>query len=311
MTLNERTRVAVQRWGAVFTGLLAASLLAGCASREPAPEAAPGTKAPVLLKSVDLRLPLDTYLFSPSEQQRMEEARAALDTTCMRRLGLDYDPGPVGPPLGPRSLMDRRYGVTDEAEAASDGYHLGDRDPRTRTAPTREPLTDAENSALLGSSQGASAGDGASLPDGRTVPAGGCVGESTKALAGGGQLGPTDPVRKANAETFKSSMADARVVKVFGAWSRCMEKRGHAYADPFAAMSESRFQGAEPAPDEPEVAVADVACKKRTNLVGTWFAVETAQQEKLIARNRSTFDDALKSKKEQLSRAAEALGNSR
>lgn len=309
MALNESARITALRWGVVFMSLVGAFLLTDCAPNEPISDDTPEVKTPILLKSVDLRLPLETYLFSESEQQRMDDARAALNTTCMRRFGLSYDPGLPGPPLGPRSLMDRRYGVTDEAEASSFGYHLGDRDPRTHPSPARKPLTSTQSRALLGTSQGASDNGSAPLLNGLRVPAEGCMGESMKKLAGDGQIGPTDPVRNANAQSFRASMADARVVKVFEAWSQCMKKQGYAYSDPFAAMSDPRFQGTEAVPDERKVAVADVACKKKTNLVGTWFTVETTEQKKLIAENRSTFASASKNKKGQLSKAAEVLGN--
>ncbi|MFE6665720.1 hypothetical protein ACFVFH_19440 [Streptomyces sp. NPDC057697] len=314
MTLNEWARITALRWGAVPMGLAGAILLTSCASHESSPDVASEVKAPVLLKSVDLRLPLETYLFSESEQLRMDEARAALNTTCMRRFGLSYDPGSPGPPLGPRSLMDRRYGVTDEAEARSFGYHLGDRDPRTHPSPTPKPLTATQSKVLLGTSpDGSGSADNGNAPllNGLRIPAEGCMGESMKKLADGGRIGPTDQVRNANAQSFKTTMADARVVKVFEAWSQCMKKQGYAYPDPFAAMSDPRFQGTKAVPDERKVAVADVACKKKTNLIGTWFTVETSEQKKLIAENRSAFASASKGKKEQLAKAAEALKSAR
>ncbi|MEU2788520.1 hypothetical protein [Streptomyces sp. NPDC007100] len=284
--------------------------LTGCSSDQPAPEKAQETPAPAILKSVDLHLPVETYLFSDAELEKLSRARAVLHKKCLKRFDLDYEIRPAGPPVGPRSLMDRRYGVTDKAEAEADGYHLGDRDPRTHPAHPPQ-LSDAQQEALTGRAQGKDAtaadGDSAIRVNGVPVPPGGCSAEAAKELAGSGQLGPGDTPRKANLDSFTATKSDPRVQKAFKAWSGCMKSRGHSYPDPLTAISDPRFQGNSPTQQERETATADVACKKQVNLVGIWFTVETSLQKEMIARQQADFAAALKSKNEQLAKVNATL----
>lgn len=295
------------------TSALAAALLlslTGCSADQPTPEKAQEKPAPAILKSVDLHLPVEAYLFSDAELEKLSRARAVLHKKCLERFDLDYEIRPAGPPVGPRSLMDRRYGVTDEAEAEADGYHLGDRDPRTH--PAHPPkLSDAQQEALTGRSQGkdaaASDGGGTIRVNGVPVPPGGCSAQAAKKLAGSGQLGPADLPRKANLDSFTATKSDPRVQKAFKAWSGCMKGQGHSYTDPLAAISDPRFQGNLPTQQERETATADVACKKQVNLVGIWFTVETSLQKEMITRQQAAFAAALKTKNEQLAKVNATL----
>ncbi|MER7046938.1 hypothetical protein ABT391_18985 [Streptomyces jumonjinensis] len=287
-------------------------VLTGCSTGGSSSETASKPRVPTLLKSVDLRLPLEDYLFSDAERMQLDEGRAALINKCLRRFEMRDDFKLPGMPPGPRSLMDRRYGLTDEAAARVYGYHLRD-DPRGRPAtspPEAETAAEKKRLAVLQGADGAKSGGGRVLRvKGMPVPAGGCVGEADREIAGKDQPGPGELARGANFQTFDISKRDPRVTEVFKEWSECMEKAGHSYPDPLTAMSDSGFQGKSSTRAERKAAVADVDCKRQTNLIGVWFTVETSVQKELIRQKKSDFSSALKAKKSQLAKAAAASGD--
>ncbi|GAB7031706.1 hypothetical protein AB0G35_19100 [Streptomyces sp. NPDC021749] len=282
--------------------------LAGCGlSEHSSPKGAQEIHAPELLSSVDLHLPIETSLFSDADSEKMARAGAVLRKKCLRRFDLDYEINPPGPLTGPRTFMERRYGVTDKAEATANGYHLGDRDPRTH--PPHPPKLSAEQKQVLTghSPKKAGEGDTALRVNGVTVPPGGCYDEAKKKSVGSGKLGSSDVVRQANFQTFTASRSVPQVKQAFEAWSSCMKRKGYSYPGPLAAISDRRFQGNSPTQLERQVATADVVCKQQVNLIGTWFTVETSLQKELIARQRADFAAALKAKNVQLAKAKAVL----
>ncbi|WP_077796903.1 hypothetical protein [Streptomyces sp. JHA26] len=279
----------------------------GCSSQhsEPAGGRTAAPRASALLASADLRLPIEEYLFSDAETGRVRQAQQTLIERCARRFGLTYEPVSADPPVGPRSVMDRRYGLTDAKLARADGYHLGDRDPRIQKteefeAPTGKMLT------VLTGKPGDSGGD---RVNGAEVPAGGCAGEAGRKLSEDGILGSSDAAQDLNGKSFSATKEDPRVLAVFRSWSRCMKDKGFSYPDPLTVMNDSRFQGQRSNPLEIRTAVADVACKGRVNLVGIWFAVEVGYQKSLIAENRKDLAPVLQGKRHQLE-AADAVNSS-
>ncbi|WP_344622852.1 hypothetical protein [Kitasatospora arboriphila] len=283
--------------------------LPGCSSSgQPAAEARPTTQSPSALPaSADLHLPIEPYLFSEAETAKLTRAGAVLRKACMQRFGLDYAISPADPPTGPRTFMDRRYGLTDPAEAAANGYHLGDRDPRTH--PVRPPQFSAEQQQVLtGHLPGKTGADETNLQvNGVPVPPGGCYDEAKRGLAGSGDLGPSSVAQQANFQTFKASMSVAQVTQAFEAWSGCMRNRGYSYPNPMDAIGDRRFLGDSPTPLELQVAAADVICKQQVHLIDTWFAVEASLQKELIARQQAEFTAVLAAKTEELAKADAVL----
>ncbi|MFJ9522322.1 hypothetical protein ACIRPK_29210 [Kitasatospora sp. NPDC101801] len=268
----------------------------------------PSAQSPSALPaSADPHLPIETYLFSEAETEKLARAGAVLRKACLQRFGLDYDTGPAGPPTGPRTFMDRRYGVTDQAEAAANGYHLGDRDPRTH--PVHPPQFSPEQQQVLtGHLPGKTGTDDTKLQvNGLPVPPGGCYDEAKRGLAGSGDLGPSDVAQQADFQTFKASLSVPQVTQAFEAWSGCMKDRGYSYPNPMDAISDPRFLADSPTPLELQVATADVTCKQQVALTDTWFAVETSLQKELIARQQADFTAASAAKNEQLAKADAVL----
>ena len=243
------------------------------------------TEVPKLVASLDLRLPLDAYIPSINEVQRMGLARRELISQCMLRLGVDIAiPKPVTG-VGPRTWTERRYGLTDADEAAVLGYGLGKRDPNAHRDPTRGPKLSPLALAVL-------TGEGAALPNGMEVPPGGCSGDAERALEGQGSGGDPVPDRylaqQLSQESFGRSQRDPRVLAAFQRWSDCMRGEGHDYDEPLDPFSDRSLQrGA--TRKAIDTAVDDVTCKRRTNVVGIWYAVESAHQKLLIEENRAAL----------------------
>ena len=87
-------------------------------------------------------------------------------------------------------------------------------------------------------------------------------------------------------ESFQRSQEDPRVKAAFAEWSSCMQDKGHKYKSPFDPFADPAFTppgGAK----ERKTAEDDIACKTATNLVGKWYAVESAYQQGLIADHRN------------------------
>lgn len=299
---------AVRRLIGVGIAGVVSVLIAGCSAQHPETTRAPAVsaKTPVLLASVGLRLPVERYLFSDAEENTLQRAAETLVESCMRNYGFDYvSGGTSGHAIGPRSLMDRRYGLTDEKMARADGYHLGDRDPRTHPVQPAQPPKGEARTVLMG--------DGHPVTvNGKSLPEYGCSGAARARISGSVRtpVGDSEAAQDLNNRSFMATRASPRVVGVFRQWSDCMKGKGFSYPDPLTAMSDPRFQGEKATPLEIRVATADVGCKRQANLVGVWFSVETAFQKSLIAKEQPALKAALQVKKAQLA-AASAVDSGR
>jgi hypothetical protein len=272
------------RW--VFRAALVALAVsaAGCAGtgatdRQDAGDGASG-RMPVLLRTADLRLPLDDYIPSLADAGRLARAGRLLVRRCMGELGFgDYAASEPAPTAGPRTWNERRYGLADPAQAAH-GYWSAS---RTAAAVRRVPTvaTAEEGDAVTGRAR---------VVNGRPVPAGGCGSEAQRRLTAHDPPGADRYLAQhLITDSFFGSQRDSRVRAVTAEWAGCMRVAGYSYAAPLDPPRDQRFQGAVTAL-EVAVAEADIACKRQTNLVGVWFTVESAQQRSLIEANRPALE---------------------
>ncbi|MER5362876.1 hypothetical protein [Streptomyces sp. NPDC002785] len=292
-------------WRITVIGLAGAAILstAGCSTSGSGSESTRDTRTQAL--SANLRLPVEKYLFSRSDIEKIDQARFILVNKCLRRFKVSNTLTSPGPPPGPATLTERRYGLADKEVAENDGYHFRETSKYRSLAAQIAPLDAGKKKELERLLSGGSASDerGTFRVNGMKIPADGCIGEATEKISGS----PGDPARQLNFRSFAAAKADSRVKRAFTDWSACLKEEGYTYPDPLAAMSDPRFQDASPARDERKTAVADVACKRRTHLIDVWFDVETAEQEKLIAEEQASFTAALELKKKQLATAAAIL----
>jgi hypothetical protein len=227
-----------------------------------------------------MRLPLDSDLPTNVQTREIDQARIVLMDRCMKRFGFGYRvelPDVTGAPKDPNS---RRYGITDARLAAEKGYGLAADDPSNQPRPVAPRLSADAQTVLYG--------EGSSTVSGKPVPTGGCLSEANRALDAKSPKGADFSATQELAYTsFKQSQADSRVRQAVRAWSACMATRGYHYADTFAPGSDPRL-GDGTGPAAIRTAEADLACKSRTNLVGIWFTVESAYQERLIDEHASS-----------------------
>ena len=238
---------------------------------------------PNLLAAADLRLPAQDYLATDAQNLQYLRAEVKLIQDCLRRFGVSYPVTPAADTnYGPRSMTDRRYGITDAALASTAGYGLGARDPALQTRPPTPDIGADGETALTG--------QGPTIVRGVPVPAGGCTGEARRTLDA--QLPPGADLQLAQnlqMQSFEQAKRDSRVKTVNAAWSSCLAEHGYHYADPFAPLADPRFKG-KLTPEQITVAATDIDCKGRTNLVGVWFSVESAYEARAIQQAKAAFD---------------------
>ncbi|MFD5084612.1 hypothetical protein ACFWOG_18490 [Kitasatospora sp. NPDC058406] len=272
-------------------------LLAGCASRPAATEAAPTSSlapmeppaigdVPLLSRVDDRTLPIEAYLLSGEQFRQYDAAQTVLVARCVRGFGLSYT-RPDGAGASAETQTTHRYDPIEIADVTVNGYHSPD--PDRGKKPAGAPSLSADLTTVLGSGlgpDGKPAPGSASTLRGKPLPPGGCIGAAQKELTSRGGTGrDADVAVGINYEGFERSMKDTRVKAAFQDWSRCMADRGHSYATPGDALKDPRWAAtARATAEEIATATADVECKARTNVVGTWFTVETAYENELIRR---------------------------
>ncbi|MGX1883623.1 hypothetical protein [Streptomyces sp. NPDC055287] len=231
------------------------------------------------------RLPVETYLMSPDENDRIERARSALIESCMKRFGLEFSPNtPDYKQMAGQT--NNRYGPTDPKAASSRGFHPA-KPPKATSdeAASRKPLSPDVRTVLGIDDEppNAKTPSAERAYKGKRIPQGGCAGETDRKLTeGGGIIQDAEVAIDINFKNFEQSTTDARVKKAFAEWSRCMKKKGFSYATPLETINDPRWKTENASDLEIATATAEVACKKQHNTVGVWLAVEKAYEEKDI-----------------------------
>ncbi|MET7685296.1 hypothetical protein [Streptomyces sp. NPDC005423] len=303
----------------------AAVLLAGaCSPSSPSSSRPSDTKnatvvmpvvsaVPRLVTAADRSLPISPYLLSGKQSDQLAAAEAELTERCMTRFGFRYKSPVPTAVFRPRTPTQFRYGVTDAAQAAVNGFApAGSRTVPTTAKPPSLPAT--TTLVLTGTNDphvkpGSTAASGR-LYHGRKIPAGGCVGEArTRLLSAGPEAGgDAELSNDINVDSFESSREHPLVRAVFAKWSQCMRARGFSYSDPLAATSDSAWRTKTASAKERAAAVADAECKKRNNVVGVWYAVDAALQRQAMAKNRAALVEIRKAIAARVERAAAVLG---
>ncbi|MFJ5778574.1 hypothetical protein [Streptomyces sp. NPDC093094] len=305
------------------------ALLAGCGEGDGDRAAAPADRGrpavasppalgeiPVLSGTAALVFPLDAYDRRPADQNLLERAQDELAVRCMARHGFAYVPPERGAST-PRPLNSRVYGVVEAKEAAEHGYSDPGAQTDGRPRPAGKELSEEGLLTLYGEQT-----DPASMPasqeeaereggsarkaGGRAVPVGGCNRESYLKL-----YAPTADsvdimfVFELKARSKTQSEADPRVRRNDAEWAACMRKAGHeAASDPMKAVRQLGLEEDPSGPAARAAAKADVACKKKVNLVGVRYAVQSAFQKRLVARYAATLELAGKQQEDRMKRAA-------
>ncbi|WDT89279.1 hypothetical protein H0E86_25955 [Streptomyces sp. SCSIO-PteL053] len=264
-----------------------------------------------------LSLPLDSYFASPTQAQILDRAQDVLKMQCMKRYGFSYTPPPL-PEVVPVEGIGNRYGIADPADAArfgyggpdvapqADGPHLREDEAAVLNGPDRLDPDSLPNSQEEVDDLPASTGK-ANLVNGLVVPPGGCIRESFLKLyaprSGAVDILFTQDLER---ESFAKSRADSRVKDAASAWSACMRKSGYEVSDPMNPGKELNLAEDPSGEKATKIAVQDVECKKRANLIKIWFAVESAYQNEILKREADTLKKAKAEHLERI-RFAESL----
>ncbi|MGW6563951.1 hypothetical protein [Streptomyces sp. NPDC054975] len=249
-----------------------------------------------------LNLPLEAYMQTYQDTVTLDEASRKLQQKCMAEYGLSIKlplAGTTPPPNDNDANMERRYGLTDRQSAAQYGYGL----PEALTHQVRQKmpeLTDVQVQVLTGHSKPtgpAAAAGGAPVaapaPEsykGKKIHQGGCSG-----WAKGKLEQPTSDdlafVSELNGNSFTESMRTTAVKQALADWSLCMKTEGYTAATPFEATEIApHAEGGTASKEEIAVALAEIDCKEKTDLVAVWFAEESKIQKAQIAEHQNKLN---------------------
>ncbi|MEV0195476.1 hypothetical protein [Nonomuraea sp. NPDC050691] len=287
--------------GALLTATCAA---VACTAAAPLPATPPltgATSPPPPARVADLVLPFDAYRPTPGQRALMARARAALLARCMHRRG--HAVSPPRPDAAAFAAGDpgnsRRYGVADPRRARRHGYHL---------PPSKPPGQgwDAWETALGRSARRDLAG---------TPGRPGCDERATAELASRTGPAPGSPppdwqwLALQDARTVEQAARHPAVVEAVTRWKTCMERAGHPYPSPEAAIADPRWnlRSAAVTAREKRTATADTACKWSSGLVPAWFAADVAAQRAVVAAEPARFAALRDDLRARLDGAAEVL----
>lgn len=305
--LKRTTATAAVMLAAISLGACSSSGSGSGSAKDPTPVARNNwpaeTPASGLVKGFEL--PLEVYMSSYADQVTVDTALRTLQTRCMAEYKLTVDlprPG-VNPPAYSNAIsIERRYGITDRAQAEKYGYGLPKELTRS-TDPVDKGLSGVEVEVLTGRTkpevvppEGAesvgSFGDNARPAraeyQGKKLHEGGCAGWSKRQL----KLNELDAgyVSQLASTSLSESRSRKPVAKAIKDWSACMKKQGRPAADPYRAMEQGYANGDGTTEDAIGLALDDIGCKEKTRLIEVWFKEESAIQKRLIKENKDQLD---------------------
>lgn len=232
-----------------------------------------------------ITLPLDTYVQSFGERQTVLRAEYALTKSCVEKFGFQF-----AAPTWDKSSSDvvdagqpthyRLYGLLDESHAKLMGYHSYGQIPASEAAYADKKLPNDYYNVVA-------AKFGGGVFNGKTIPDGGCLGAAQREVEGAADLSLPDQLAS---RAWTAAKGDSRVAAAFAKWSACMAGSGYQYSTPMEANNDPKWSGEKASAEEIAVAVADVNCKKATNLVGVRMAVDAAYQREAIGQHGAELD---------------------
>jgi hypothetical protein len=262
-----------------------------------------------------LSLPLEAYMETYQDTVTLDNAERHLETKCMADYGLQVTFPPAGqtpPPNADDSNMPRRYGITDRAMAEQYGYGLPD--SLQHQQGTKMPkLTKEQIEVLTGrtsirnSPADPSPAPAPSAYQGKQIHKDGCAGWADDQL--GSRNMDFSLVSQLDGESLTQSQQTPAVHSAITAWSKCMSGKGYTVDTPYHADEIVPHTDGTPSKEEIAVAVADIDCKKSTNLVQIWFTEDSKIQEQQIKNHQSALN-SLRTRRTNAVNAAQKALNS-
>jgi hypothetical protein len=286
----------IRRPGVILI-VLAVAFLAACSRSTPVPHGEP--ELPATLPVVDMRtftLPLAAYELTEDQMLAAYTARNMLIVRCLKRFGFTIVP-PQAPPPSPGGPNERRYLIVSADRARLYGYKWPEITNLKR--PVEPELPPGAEAALTG--------DGASQVGGVPVPKHGCMGEAETTLGAAQDEAGELLIRDLANDAYLAMQQDSRVVAATRRWGQCMLRSGFHYQDPAHANDDPAFATSVATPAEINTAVADVACKKESNIINIQAAVETALQNRAINNSQQQLQSHRRSLDQRIQFAADVF----
>jgi hypothetical protein len=251
-------------------------------------------------------LPIQGYLPSDGEKRQVSQAKKLLIGDCMKSFGFNWTPAPDLPKVGPKTLVDWRYGIHDMALAKERGYKP--------SAAEQEAYDQAVNLGAVDGTSGVgpdaqTLSGGIKEVGGKPVPEGGCIGEADRRISAAAVQAAG--AQKLGNEAFTKSKQVPQVTQAFAVWSACMKASGYTYAQPLDASDDPRFGSRDVTPLERATATADITCRNKTNVAKIWFDAEAALQDKEIEVQAEQLDKDRKDLNAAVKKAAAVVAGTR
>ncbi len=205
----------------------------------------------------------------------------------------------------------RLFGITDLAAARASGYtkkRLG----QDRSVPQMPNTSENFNLVYFGTENLDSSPDVPTTTKkvaGKTIPPGGCFGAAQKKIQG--TASTMEQFTKADelaALSGQQANSDARVADYWNDWSSCLKQRGFKASSPFKIIEEYKIDATQKATSKiKEIAVADVECKQKTELVDKWQKVRVEYENRTIEKNQLALTEERKKLDKALTIAAEIV----
>jgi hypothetical protein len=294
--------LAIRRVAFTTVAMTVLALAAGCAAAGESEQGEPALPEP--LPRVDMatfQLPLDAYTAAPTQARTLNEARNLFIVACLDRFGFHVEAPKQSEvsKIGPNQL---RYLIADENRAKAFGYKV----PEISNAPRPpEPSMPAAATAVIN-------GRGASVVGGQEVPDGGCIGEAYRKLGVDKRTQERrDVVETIRNDAYVRMKNDSRVVAAVSRWSACMLRSGYHYPDPAHANDDPVFATEVASETEIATAVADVRCKRESNVIELMAATESAYQQRAIAAHQTELQAVREALDNELRLAADVVAGRR
>ncbi|WP_086822529.1 hypothetical protein [Streptomyces sp. NRRL B-24572] len=302
---------------------VAAVVLTGCSTGQP--QAGPTAPAAVTVTPRSAAdpstwtLPMQAYRPTAEQTRTLARAEQKLVGRCLEDFGIVWKPAPALPPVGPKNMLDWRYGIHDARMSAKFGYQVDPaqqaRYEKALKAADAQPQLSADAQLVLGGTDvpaellqqvGPEARRG--FYGGRKIPEGGCFGRARRTL-GGSVQGVSPLVQRLTSDSYPTSMEDPLVKAAFARWSACMKTKGFTYPAPMAANDDPRFR---PGPGgasrvEIDTALADIGCRATHRVAEIWHEAETRIQRASITRNAAALAADRRALDTSLRKAADVL----
>lgn len=294
--------------------VLSAIAVTGCSGSTTSvnPESGPIRTAPAPPEAFDSKnpatwtLPIQGYLPSDSAKAQISQAKKQLIGDCMKSYGFEWEPAPDLPRVGGKTFVDWRYGIHDMELAKARGYKPDAAQQAAyedaMNAGAVDGLTGGEDSQTL-------EGGGVEEVNGKKIPDGGCIGQADRKI--GAQAVQSETAQKISAETFTKSKSDARVIKAFAAWSKCMKGKGYDYAEPLDASDDARFSSPDVTTEEISTATSDIECRDKTNVTQVWYEAESELQKNTIEDQAELLNEEAEELDAAVKKAAEVVAGTR